>query len=114
MFMVAYTGALGILPSFTRPLPSIEVKKNADPLTMYLTDAYTIPAPLAGIPGLSVPCGFSDNMPVGLQILGPYMGEDIILDVGEVYELASEWYKEKPELESSRKSHESSSGRSQE
>jgi aspartyl-tRNA(Asn)/glutamyl-tRNA(Gln) amidotransferase subunit A len=74
-------------------------EKISDPLTMYLSDAYTIPASLAGIPGLSVPCGFSDEMPVGLQILGPYMGEEIILNVGEVYENATEWRSKKPKLD---------------
>lgn len=77
-------------------------EKIKDPLTMYLSDAYTIPASLAGIPGLSVPCGFSDDMPVGLQILGPYMGEDIILNVGEVYEQATEWRKQKPQMANGR------------
>lgn len=73
-------------------------EKIADPLTMYLSDAYTIPASLAGIPGLSVPCGFSDGLPVGLQILGKYMDEETILNVGEAYEQATEWRKEKPKL----------------
>ncbi|MFH0936980.1 MAG: Asp-tRNA(Asn)/Glu-tRNA(Gln) amidotransferase subunit GatA, partial [Candidatus Daviesbacteria bacterium] len=66
-------------------------EKVADPLTMYLSDAYTIPASLAGIPGLSVPCGFSEGLPVGLQILGKYLDEETILDVGEVYENATDW-----------------------
>jgi aspartyl-tRNA(Asn)/glutamyl-tRNA(Gln) amidotransferase subunit A len=73
-------------------------EKVSDPLTMYLSDTYTIPASLAGIPGLSLPCGFSDGLPVGLQILGPYMREDMILDVGEVYEQNTEWHLRKPML----------------
>ncbi len=73
-------------------------EKIADPLTMYLSDAYTIPASLAGICGLSVPCGFSDGLPVGLQILGLHLGEEMILNVGEGYELATDWKKEKPKL----------------
>lgn len=73
-------------------------EKISDPLAMYLSDAYTIPASLAGIPGLSVPCGFSGGLPVGLQILGKYMDEETILNVGEVYEIATEWRKEKPKL----------------
>ncbi|MBI3290396.1 Asp-tRNA(Asn)/Glu-tRNA(Gln) amidotransferase subunit GatA [Candidatus Microgenomates bacterium] len=73
-------------------------EKMSDPLTMYLSDVYTIPASLAGIPGLSVPCGFVDGLPVGLQILGKYMDEETILNVGEVYENATEWHKRKPEL----------------
>ena len=73
-------------------------EKINDPLTMYLSDAYTIPASLAGIPGLSVPCGYSQGMPVGLQILGKQMDEEAILNVGEVYENATQWHKEKPKL----------------
>lgn len=73
-------------------------EKVDDPLAMYLSDAYTIPASLAGIPGLSIPCGFSEGLPVGLQILGKYMDEDSILAIGEVYEKNTEWRKEKPKL----------------
>jgi len=73
-------------------------EKTRDPLKMYLSDTYTIPASLAGIPGLSVPCGFYNGLPVGLQILGKYMDEETILDVGEVYEQATEWHLRKPKL----------------
>ncbi len=73
-------------------------EKISDPLTMYLSDVYTIPASLAGIPGISVPCGLVDGLPVGLQILGPYMQDNLILDVAEVYEQATGWHKEKPRL----------------
>ena len=72
-------------------------EKISDPLTMYLSDVYTIPASLAGIPGLSVPAGFSEGMPVGVQILGKYMDEETILNVGEVLEKALD-IKEKPKL----------------
>lgn len=73
-------------------------EKMDDPLKMYLSDAYTIPASLAGIPGLSVPCGFSEGLPVGLQILGKQFDEDTILSVGEVYEQSTNWHEEKPKL----------------
>jgi aspartyl-tRNA(Asn)/glutamyl-tRNA(Gln) amidotransferase subunit A len=73
-------------------------EKIDDPLAMYLSDVYTIPASLAGIPGLSVPCGFVNGLPVGLQILGKYMDEETILNVGEIYEDATDWRKEKPKL----------------
>ncbi len=73
-------------------------EKIFDPLTMYLSDVYTIPASLAGIPGLSVPCGFANDLPVGLQILGKYLDEDTILSVGELYEQATDWHKQKPTL----------------
>lgn len=73
-------------------------EKIDDPLTMYLSDAYTIPASLAGIPGLSVPCGFSEGLPVGLQILGRHMEDETVLSVGEVYEQSTDWRKDKPSL----------------
>lgn len=73
-------------------------EKIYDPLTMYLSDVYTIPASLAGIPGLSVPCGFSNGLPVGLQILGKFMDDKTVLEVGKVYEQATNWHKRKPDL----------------
>jgi aspartyl-tRNA(Asn)/glutamyl-tRNA(Gln) amidotransferase subunit A len=73
-------------------------EKVNDPLKMYLSDIYTVPGSLAGIPGISVPCGFVNNLPVGLQILGPYMKDELVLDVAEVYEQSTVWHKEKPEL----------------
>ena len=72
--------------------------KVDNPLKMYLSDIYTISANLAGIPGLSVPCGFSEGLPVGLQILGKQWDEETILRAGFVYEQATEWHKEKPSL----------------
>ena len=75
-------------------------EKVDDPLAMYLSDIYTISANLAGIPGLSVPCGFSEGLPVGLQILGKQWDEETILRVGYAYEQATEWRKEKPLLSS--------------
>lgn len=85
-------------------------EKMNDPLKMYLSDAYTIPASLAGLPGLSIPCGFSQGpstssglkLPVGLQIIGKFMDEETILKVGETYEQATDWRREKPKLSSLR------------
>jgi len=73
-------------------------EKIDDPLKMYLADIYTVAANLAGIPGLSVPCGFSDGLPVGLQILGKQWDEETILRVGYAYEQATDWKKEKPKI----------------
>ncbi len=73
-------------------------EKIEDPLAMYLSDVYTVPSSLAGIPGLSIPCGFSNGLPVGLQILGKYMDDETVLNVGEIYEQATGWGKEKPKL----------------
>ncbi len=72
--------------------------EKADPLAMYLADIYTISANLAGIPGLSVPAGFADGLPVGLQILGKQFDEETVLKVGYAYEQATDWRKEKPLL----------------
>jgi aspartyl-tRNA(Asn)/glutamyl-tRNA(Gln) amidotransferase subunit A len=72
-------------------------EKSADPLQMYLGDIFTVPVNLAGICGLSVPCGFTaSGLPVGLQVLGPVLGEESILRVGYAYEQAMEWHKMKP------------------
>jgi aspartyl-tRNA(Asn)/glutamyl-tRNA(Gln) amidotransferase subunit A len=73
-------------------------EKVADPLTMYLNDVYTIPGNLAGICGISVPCGFSNDLPVGLHLQGPVLGEEAILKVAYAYEQATDWHKQWPEL----------------
>ncbi len=72
--------------------------KVDDPLQMYLIDVFTVSLNLAGVCGISVPCGFSAGMPVGLQIIGPALGESAILWVAYLYEQATEWHKHKPEL----------------
>lgn len=68
-----------------------------DPLKMYLGDIFTVTANLAGLCGLSVPCGLSDDgLPVGLQVLGPAFHEETILRVGHAYEQATEWHRLRP------------------
>ena len=74
-------------------------EKIADPLQMYLSDIYTISANLAGIPGISIPCGFDgNNLPIGLQILAPAFGEDKLLRTARMYEAKTQWHKKKPSL----------------
>ena len=75
-------------------------EKTSDPLQMYLSDIHTIAVNLAGICGISVPCGFvgEKRLPVGLQILGPSLGEETILRVARAYEQATPWHSEKPDL----------------
>ncbi len=84
----------------TTPTPAFKVgEKVEDPLQMYLTDICTISVNLAGVPGISVPCGFtSDNLPVGLQIIGKHFDEETILKTAYAYEQTTEWHKRKPEL----------------
>jgi aspartyl-tRNA(Asn)/glutamyl-tRNA(Gln) amidotransferase subunit A len=72
-------------------------EKTADPVQMYLNDIYTIPANLAGLPGLSIPCGFDEKgLPVGLQIVGNYFAEARMLGVAHQYQLATDWHTRAP------------------
>jgi aspartyl-tRNA(Asn)/glutamyl-tRNA(Gln) amidotransferase subunit A len=72
--------------------------KAADPVQMYLNDLYTVPANLAGLPGLSIPCGFGkDNLPVGLHIVGNYFTEARMLNVAHQYQKATDWHKREPD-----------------
>jgi aspartyl-tRNA(Asn)/glutamyl-tRNA(Gln) amidotransferase subunit A len=72
-------------------------EKVDDPLSMYMEDLLTLPASLAGIPGLSVPCGRdSKGMPVGLQLCGPFLGEEKILQVGWAFQQVTRWHREAP------------------
>ncbi|MCC7432888.1 Asp-tRNA(Asn)/Glu-tRNA(Gln) amidotransferase subunit GatA [Candidatus Peregrinibacteria bacterium] len=74
-------------------------EKNNDPLSMYLEDAFTIPASMAGVPGLSIPCGFSTSgLPIGLQILSPQFTEEKLLKVGHAYQLATDFHNKFPIL----------------
>jgi len=74
-------------------------EKIDDPLTMYLSDIFTLSANLAGIPGLSVPCGFSkDGLPIGLQIMGNHFNEEMILKVAYGFEQATGFHKQKPKI----------------
>ncbi|MHC4499139.1 MAG: Asp-tRNA(Asn)/Glu-tRNA(Gln) amidotransferase subunit GatA [Planctomycetota bacterium] len=74
-------------------------EKIDDPLQMYLADIYTIAANLAGIPGISVPCGFDEEgLPIGLQILGPAFGEDRLLRIARMFEAETVWHEKKPPI----------------
>ncbi len=73
-------------------------EKSADPVQMYLSDIYTISTNLAGLPGMSVPCGFSPSgLPVGLQLIGPWFAEARLLQCGHQYQLATDWHTRQPE-----------------
>ena len=71
-------------------------EKTDDPLQMYLADVYTIPVNLAGLPALSLPCGFSGGLPVGLQMIGRPFDEAVILRAAQTYERATEWHLRRP------------------
>jgi aspartyl-tRNA(Asn)/glutamyl-tRNA(Gln) amidotransferase subunit A len=74
-------------------------EKTADPLSMYLSDLMTIPVNLAGLPSISIPCGFdSQNLPIGMQLIGNVLREDILFHVSYAYEQATSWHLQKPTL----------------
>lgn len=98
-FNQAFTGCDLILTPTT---PSVAFKigsKTQDPLAMYLEDICTITCNLVGIPGISIPCGFDHGMPIGLQLLGPAFGEDLLLRAAYGFEQATEYHKQRPEIE---------------
>ncbi len=91
-------GEVDVLVGPTTPTAAFRIgAKTADPITMYLNDIYTIGANLAGLPALSVPCGFVGGLPVGLQIMGPHFAEARILNVAHRYQLETDWHRKSPE-----------------
>lgn len=70
--------------------------RTGDPYQMYLSDIFTVPANMAGIPGIAVPCGFSEGMPVSLQVLGPAFAEPMILRIAHAYEQSESWVDRRP------------------
>jgi aspartyl-tRNA(Asn)/glutamyl-tRNA(Gln) amidotransferase subunit A len=82
----------------TTPTPAFDIgAKIDDPVTMYLNDIYTIGANLAGLPGLSLPCGFVDGLPMGLQLIGPHFSEERLLCAGHGYQSATDWHMRAPQ-----------------
>ncbi|MSP63732.1 MAG: Asp-tRNA(Asn)/Glu-tRNA(Gln) amidotransferase subunit GatA [Myxococcales bacterium] len=88
-----------VIATPTSPIPAFRLgDRTEDPLAMYLADIYTISCNLAGLPGLSVPCGFttSNTLPTGLQLLGPPLGESTVLRVAAAYQRATDWHTRHP------------------
>jgi aspartyl-tRNA(Asn)/glutamyl-tRNA(Gln) amidotransferase subunit A len=98
-FDEAFNGCDAIITP-TAPTTAFKLgEKTQDPLQMYLSDLFTISVNLAGLPALSLPCGFdSQGLPIGIQIIGKHFDESTILKVGYVYEQSTEWHKRKPQL----------------
>jgi aspartyl-tRNA(Asn)/glutamyl-tRNA(Gln) amidotransferase subunit A len=84
----------------TSPTPAFRLgERTGDPLEMYLADVFTVSAPLAGLPAVSVPCGFTpDRLPVGLQLTGRAWEEATLLQLAHAYEGATEWKDAHPDL----------------
>ncbi len=82
----------------TTPSPAFALgAKMDDPIEMYLNDIYTIGANLAGLPGMSIPCGFVNDLPVGLQLVGKHFGEELLLQCGHHYQQETDWHIQMPE-----------------
>lgn len=84
----------------TSPTAAFRIGEKADdPLQMYLSDIFTISVNLAGVPGISIPCGFTrETLPIGLQLIGKHFSEETILRVAYAYEQSTDWHKRKPNL----------------
>jgi aspartyl-tRNA(Asn)/glutamyl-tRNA(Gln) amidotransferase subunit A len=86
-----------VLMGPTSPTPAFDIgAKVDDPITMYLNDIYTIGANLAGLPAMSIPCGFLGGLPVGLQIIGGHFAEAKLLNVAHKYQQETQWHRQMP------------------
>src|ERR1700723_3672390 len=90
-------GKVDLLIGPTTPTPAFAIgAKIDDPVTMYLNDIYTIGANLAGLPGLSLPCGFVDGLPMGLQLIGPHFSEAKLLNAAHRFQESTDWHRRSP------------------
>ena len=82
----------------TTPHPAFKIgEKSSDPVAMYMEDIFTLSLNLAGLPGMSIPCGTIDGLPTGLQIIGDYFAEQKLLNVAHQFQLATDWHKQSPQ-----------------
>jgi len=79
------------------PTTAFDLGSFKDSVSMYLADIYTLSLNLAGLPGMSIPAGFSNNMPVGLQLIGNYWSEELLLNASHQFQLQTDWHKKMPE-----------------
>jgi len=98
-FQNAFDSQCDVIAAPTTPKPAFKLgEKTSDPLTMYLDDIFTVPVNLAGLPGMSFPCGFSSQgLPIGLQLIGKAWDEASLLQVASAYESQTEWHTATPE-----------------
>jgi aspartyl-tRNA(Asn)/glutamyl-tRNA(Gln) amidotransferase subunit A len=85
-----------VLLAPTSPSPAFRIGEKADPLEMKLADVCTIPVNMAGLPGLSLPCGMVNGLPVGLQLIGKPFDEEMLFRVASAYEQATDWHTRRP------------------
>ena len=94
-FAQAFVGC-DVIAGPTAPSPAFGIGAKNDPVSMYLNDIYTIPVNLAGLPAISVPAGFVDGLPVGLQLIGRYLDEARLLNVAHKFQEATDWHRRTP------------------
>ena len=83
----------------TTPTTAFRIgEKTNDPVSMYRSDVLTIPVNIAGIPCISVPCGFSEGLPSGMQVMGKALSEETILNIAYTYQQATDWHTKRPTL----------------
>ncbi|MCM8711867.1 Asp-tRNA(Asn)/Glu-tRNA(Gln) amidotransferase subunit GatA [Clostridium sp. SYSU_GA19001] len=83
----------------TAPTTAFKIgEKVDDVLSMYLSDIYTVPVNIAGIPAISIPCGMADGLPIGLQLMGDYFREDVLFNIAYSFEQSTDWHKMMPNL----------------
>jgi aspartyl-tRNA(Asn)/glutamyl-tRNA(Gln) amidotransferase subunit A len=88
-----------ILASPTMPIPAFKIGERInDPLSLYMADVFTVPINLAGVPAVSLPCGFAGHLPVGLQLMGPHFGEATVLRAAQAFEEATPFHEAQPEV----------------
>jgi aspartyl-tRNA(Asn)/glutamyl-tRNA(Gln) amidotransferase subunit A len=88
-----------VLATPTSPSVAFRIgEKTADPVQMYLNDIFTLPVNIAGLPGISVPCGLVDGLPVGLQFIGKPFDEASVLRAGYAWQQATDWHTRRPTL----------------
>ena len=86
-----------VLLTPTSPTPAFsQGQLSDDPIAMYQQDLYTVPTSLAGLPALSMPCGFVDGLPVGAQLIAPAFREDVLLGLAAQYQKHSDWHLQRP------------------
>ena len=88
-----------LLASPTMPIPAFKIGERInDPLSLYMADVFTVPINLAGVPAVSVPCGFAGRLPIGLQLMGPHFGEAAVLRAAHAFEAATPYHERTPEV----------------
>lgn len=80
----------------TAPGPAFNIGEHKDPVSMYQQDLFTIPASLAGLPAMSIPCGLHDGLPIGAQLIGPHFGEQTLLELGARLQQDTDWHQARP------------------